>query len=293
MQESFDGFEDIMLKLLKLGREEDKKVMSSSRGVSVCFIIRNGIKNGYPFWESLTSCLPFADEVVISEGYSDDGTYEVVKRFADKNSGKVRLYQDNWDIVKSKHGEVISYISMLNMRRCQYSWIYYLQADEVIHEQNYSFLRLVADERLGNFNAVSFPFLHFIGSWEPLPSESPAYREAMRMARNSKAIYLLGDAWNFTGAVDPIFPAARVPKPVYHFGWVFPKNIDLKNLSHAQIYSGLPEYQKKAQQSQQNIVLGYAEKKGLPPPKEFKDFPAGTERLIGMFEYQLPPEAFE
>lgn len=290
MPVNFDDFGEYALKLLRGKQKKDQNNMSKNAGISVCFIIRNGLKNGYPFWESLNSAVPFADEIVISEGYSDDGTFEVIQRFGRLYKDKVRIYRDNWDLARSQHGEVITQVSTWNMRRCTKSWIYYLQADEIIHEHNFDFLRLIAEEKIGKFNSVSFPFLHFIGSWNPLPRDGTAYSEAIRMVRNTTTIYLLGDAWNFTGAVDPIFPAGHVPKPVYHFGWVFPKNIDLKNLSHAQLYKGLKEYQEKAQKSRENIVRGYKEKKGLPPPVNFTDFPAGTERLVGMFEYQLPPE---
>ena len=47
-------------------------------------IIKNGIKNGYPFLESIRSIIDVADEFLISDGYSDDGTYEYLEAAAEK-----------------------------------------------------------------------------------------------------------------------------------------------------------------------------------------------------------------
>ena len=42
--------------------------------------IRNGIKLGYPFVQSISSLLPIVDEMIVVVGDSDDGTREAVMR---------------------------------------------------------------------------------------------------------------------------------------------------------------------------------------------------------------------
>ena len=81
-------------------------------GISVCFVIKNGIINGYPFWESLTSCLGFADEIIISEGYSRDNTLAYVKKFAlDNKNINIKIFNTDWNKFKFAHGETISAVS--------------------------------------------------------------------------------------------------------------------------------------------------------------------------------------
>ncbi len=259
-------------------------------GISVCFVIKNGLINGYPFWESLESSLPIADEIIISEGNSSDKTYEALLKFKEKYGDKIKIFRTNWE---RKHvggcGEIISVISSEAISKCSHNWIYYLQADEIIHKDNYGIIKEVASSKLGNFNSINFKYAHFIGSWTPLPFGSAAYSEAIRMVRNIREISLMGDAWTFKGSIYPVFPSNNVPKPVYHFGWVFPKNIDQKNVEQAKIYPSMCNYQKKARDSAENIKKGYSQKNGFPKSETFDDYPESMKRLIGQFEYTLPP----
>jgi hypothetical protein len=257
-------------------------------GISVCFVVKNGLFNGYPIWESLNSAAPFADEFVISEGYSSDDTYLVLEKFKSTCKKKVTIFKTNWDRFNSPCGEVISRVSQEAIDKCSYDWVYYLQADEIVHEGNYSFIRDMSSGKFPKFNSVSFPFKHCIGSWNPLPSNHPAYQEAIRMVRRIPTINLLGDAWNFTGDIHPIYPSGLVPKPIFHLAWVFPKNIDQKNLSQASIYSDMKDYQNKAAVSKSRIEAGYEDKSGFPLPNDPVQFPSGLSRLFGEFEYLLP-----
>lgn len=263
--------------------------MTKVSGISVCFVIKNGVTNGYPFWESLESCLPIADEIVISEGFSIDNTLEVVKKFQSLHPGKVKIFNCDWKKFSTGSGEVIAGVSMEAIKKCTRQWVYYLQADEIIHKDNYQPIRDIASGKFGNFNSVNFAFSHFIGSWDPLPLGGACYSYAVRMIKNIPTTYLIGDAWTFGGTIHPVFEPGTVLKPIYHFGWVFPKNINQKNIEHAKLYPSLPEYQQKAKQSMEAILTGKIENKGLPLPQTFTDFPENMKRLIGCFEYTLPP----
>jgi len=259
--------------------------MSKKPGISVCFVIKNGLVNGYPFWESLLSCCSFADEIVISEGYSRDRTYDALKVFQERHPNKVKLFRTNWDRFRSGCGEVIAKVSSEAISKCSRQWVYYLQADEIIHEKNIEFIRNIPSSK---FNSVKFMFAHFIGSWKPLPVGGAAYSSAIRMVRNIPAISMVGDGWTFQGKIDPICPKELCPMPIFHLGWVFPKNIDLKNLEQAKIYRNMKAYQDKANQSRERIEAGYAAQQGLPIPEDYDDYPEVAVRLLGLFEYSLP-----
>ncbi len=261
--------------------------MKKKKGVSVCFIIKNGVSQGYPFWESLESCLSFADEVVISEGCSTDGTSEYIRKFVSTHSNmtKFRVYSDDWNSFSTSCGEVIAKVSDKNMRRCEYEWVYYLQADEILHPENSEFVRRIAETDDG-YNAVRFPFYHFINSWTPIPRGQVAYDYAIRMVKNRKDIHFLGDAWTFHGHVEPTCHQDMVPKPIYHLGWVFPKNIDIKHIEHERLYPTMTGYKNSADGARKRMEK--AEYSGLPKSDTFDDYPPGIERLFGKLQYDLP-----
>ena len=248
--------------------------------ISVVFVVKNALNQGYCFWESLHSAAPFADEIILSEGYSDDDTLHYLQAFKRKFQKRIKidLFQERWPDT-SYHGEVIAEVSQRAIEKATCDWVYYLQADEIIHELNVDHIKHVST--LPDFNSVSFPFYHFIRSWEP---SEEGYREAMRMVRNHRNIKLMGDAWNFEGEVDPICPAGHSPKPIYHFAWVFPKQNDIKDIEHSKIYQNMEEYQLKMRKAVESIN----EEKKPYPRTEFNDFPKLAKRFLWKAEYEPP-----
>jgi len=248
--------------------------------ISVVFIIRNAIKQGYCFWESLLSCLPFADEIIISEGMSNDGTDKYIKEFAKKYCGcvPIHIFYDEWG--ESYHGEMIAKISQNAINRASENWIYYLQADEIVHEKNIDYIKSITNSK---YNSVEFPFYHFIRSWSP---SKEGYKSAIRMIRNKRDIFLKGDAWNFEGNIEPVCKAENAIKSVYHFAWVFPKQNDIKDIEHYGLYKNCIEYKEKMQKA---CVSLKKEKKSYPIT-DFNDFPELSKRFIGEAEYPLPFE---
>lgn len=135
--------------------------------ISVIFVIKNGILNGYCFWESLQSCLPFADEIVISEGHSEDKTKAYMDEFVNRYGKKVciNLYQDEWE-KESYHGEVISRVSERAIAHAKCDLVFLLQADEIIDGKTAKYIIDVSKGR--GISAVSFPFYHFLRGWTPV-----------------------------------------------------------------------------------------------------------------------------
>jgi hypothetical protein len=97
----------------------------------------------------------------------------------------------------------------------------------------------------------------------------------------------MGDAWTFTGGVDPTCHQDKVPKPIYHLGWVFPKNIDVKHIEHEKLYPQLGGYKKSADGARERMGSG-KEYQGLPKSETFTDYPECMERLFGLVQYELP-----
>ena len=249
--------------------------------ISVVFVVKNAIKMGYCFWESLQSCLPFADEIIISEGYSDDDTKHYLRKFIDIYNMRVSvlLYQHKWP-EKSYHGEAITVVSEEAIKRAKCDWVYYLQADEIIPPETAEYIKKISESTL--YNSVEFPFYHFIRSL--VPSKNPAYKNAIRMIRKGKG-HLKGDAFTFTGMnLLPTCPYYECPHKVFHFAWIFPKQNNIKDIEHAKLYQNIPEYQEKMKKACQNLN----QKQEAYPLGDFDDFPELARRFIGKAEYPLP-----
>lgn len=248
--------------------------------ISVVTIAKNIIKQGYCFWESLQSSLPFAAEIIISEGYSDDKTMEYLKEFKKKyDKVSMLIFQDKWE-EQSFHGEVITKVSERAIKKANGDWIYYLQADEIIPLETAQYIKNIS--KSDKYNSVAFPFVHFIRAWEP--SRNPAYKNAIRMIRKGKG-YLKGDAFTFTGFnLLPTCPDYKCPKPICHFAFIFPKQNNNKDIEHAKLYQNYPEYQEKMKKACQCLN----QKQEAYPLGDFDDFPELARRFIGKAEYPLP-----
>jgi hypothetical protein len=248
--------------------------------ISTVFVVKNAIKQGYCFWDSLLSCLPISDEIIISEGFSSDNTWNVLLDFKNKYEKNVpiTLYRDEWE-EKSYHGEVIAAVSSRAFKKATKEYIYYLQADEIIHELNIWSIKKLSLS--GKYNSFMFKFHHFIRSWEP---SNEGYREAIRMVRNTPGITLKGDAWTFEGLIDPVCSSDNFAKPISHFAWVFPNSNDIKDIEHSKIYANIPEYQDKMKKA----CVTCLEDKNPYPVGKFNDFPRLAKRFVGKKEYTLP-----
>ena len=249
--------------------------------ISVVTIGKNIIKQGYCWYESLMSVLPIANELIISEGFSDDDTLHYLMKFKNKYKKKlpILIYQDRWE-EKSYHGEVITKVSQSAIDKATKDWVLYLQLDEVWHEDSVEHIKSIAASN--EWNSASFPFFHFTRGWEP---SAEGYKEAIRMIRRGRNIKLMGDAWNFLlDNASPISPAGSCPKKIYHFNWVFPKNNDIKDIEHAKIYENIPEYQDKMREASKRL----RENKVPYSMTDFNDFPKLARRFLGKVEYPLP-----
>ena len=155
--------------------------------ISAFMVIRNGISQGYPFIESIKSALPIVDEFLISDGYSDDNTYEtLLKCFG--NEKKIKLYRDKWDR-KSTNGSSLRNALNKVRYRCKYDYILEVDANEIIPAENIDLIKslpiLYPDHEI-----FAFPYYQIIGS-KILFLEEFRYR----MAKNFSDICVLYDAF--------------------------------------------------------------------------------------------------
>src|SRR5215207_8727233 len=94
---------------------------------------RNMVRYDYPVVESIRSILPIVDEFVVNVGRCEDGTLELIRSI---DSPKIRIVESVWDETLRKDGIIYSQQTNIALSHCAGDWAFYLQADEVIHEQD-------------------------------------------------------------------------------------------------------------------------------------------------------------
>src|ERR1700693_5973829 len=121
--------------------------------ISGFMVLKNVLKTGYPFVESIASSLPVCDEFLISEGYYVDGTFEVLEKISKLNK-KVKVFRQQWP--STKKYSVIADVTNSIRAKCNYDYIFSIQANEIIHEDNVELIKALPEMR-PQVNTFSLP----------------------------------------------------------------------------------------------------------------------------------------
>jgi glycosyltransferase involved in cell wall biosynthesis len=172
--------------------------------ISGFMIVKDVIKQGYPFVEAITSALPICDEFLISDGYSTDGTYAVLQRIASLNR-KVKIYREQWP--NKKDSTVLADVTNNLRRKCQFDYILSVQANEIIHEQSAPLIKALPS-MFPIVDTFSFPFIQFLGKYKL----AEGFR--LRFSKNNPEIVAKGDAW--TLGVSTSFIKTKILRSFVH-----------------------------------------------------------------------------
>lgn len=193
-------------------------------------ILRHGVQFDYPFLESIRSLLPLVDEFIINVGYGEDTTLDVLKEFSkNEGQGKIILFESKWpfdDPEKKKGGQILSEQTNLALERCSGDWCFYLQADEVLHEEDHEIIRNACEfyDNKPEIDGLLFHYIHFYGSFDVIRLGRGAYRREVRIVRNKKC-KSIGDAQSFRTISNEKPSVALIPASIYHYGWVRPPEV--------------------------------------------------------------------
>ena len=104
--------------------------------VSGFTFVKNAIKYGYPVTASIRSVLPLVDEMIVCLGDSEDDTTRLIESIG---SDKIKIIHSVWDSSLREGGKVLAVETnkALDATTAESDWLFYIQADEVIHEQYY------------------------------------------------------------------------------------------------------------------------------------------------------------
>lgn len=189
--------------------------------VSGFTFVRNAVRLDYPVVEAITSQLPVCDEVVVAVGNSDDATLALVQGI---KSDKIRIIETVWDDTQREGGRVLAMETdkALAAVSPDADWCFYIQADEVLHEQYHA---AVADamRRYQDDPAVEgllFNYRHFYGSYDYVGSSWGWYRREIRVIRNDRNIFSYRDAQGFRKRPNEKLHVKLIDAYIFHYGWV-------------------------------------------------------------------------
>jgi len=203
--------------------------------VSAFTFIKNGQILGYPFLQSIQSILPIVDEFVINVGASEDETLDMIRSIQDK---KIRIIQSKWNDGMHNRGYVYGQQKMIAQFNCTGDWAFYIEGDEVYHEEDLEKIHKSMKLHLNNskVEALVFDFKHFYGNANTILDSPGWYRKEARIIKNSVRSYAPdGLFWlvlesNKKGR----YPWAKhTGASCYHYGWV--RSQDQMNLKSTKV----------------------------------------------------------
>lgn len=202
--------------------------------VSGFSIVRSARELDYPVVESLRSLQPLVEEIVVVVHRGDDETREML---GGVGGGPLIVLQADWERGPRGGGRTLAWLTNVALARCRHPWALYLQADEVIHEDDRHLIRgaLERYDAATEVDALSFRFLHFEGSYgyvNPL-----RYRRQCRLVRNDGRLESVRDAAGFGRTDGRRLRTRRSGARIFHYGWARrPEVLKAKTLALARLY---------------------------------------------------------
>jgi glycosyltransferase involved in cell wall biosynthesis len=183
--------------------------------------IRNGTQLGFPYIESIRSLLPLVDEFVVAAGRSDDDTLQRIQAL---NDPKIKIIETEWNERLKDRGFVYAQQKMLAQFACTGDWVFYLEGDEIVHENEIDTIRASVQRHHDNpaVEALVFDYVHFYGSPDWVSISPGWYRRECRMIRNTIRTYAPdGQYWLVMHEhKKPRNPhGALANAHIYHYGW--------------------------------------------------------------------------
>jgi glycosyltransferase involved in cell wall biosynthesis len=184
--------------------------------LSVYTFVKNGLYYDFHVVAMLRHHLALADEIIVSEGRSTDGTFEAISGI----SPKVRVDRAEWDTSDPNAW----HRSFKNAARekCTGDWCVLLDCDEFIPEWEFARLRTLLETT--DRTIVPVRFTHFYANYRVYMATLPVHvpSTGLRIHRNLPGIEVWGDGANVRlgDRPDDATVVAGETIDVHHFGSV-------------------------------------------------------------------------
>lgn len=179
--------------------------------ISVYTSVRNGIFFDFHVVQMLRHHLALADEIVVNEGYSDDGTYERIKDI----DPKIRIFRNRWD--RSQPGAWWRTFGDQARQLCTGDWCIKIDCDEFIPEWEFDRLRglLSSTDR----SVLPMRFMNFYANYRVYnPNSLPEWKFVIH--RNVPEARVVGDCANVMLSSEPWGEVPADAIVCHHFGAV-------------------------------------------------------------------------
>jgi len=181
--------------------------------------VRNAVDLYYPVVEAITSILPICDEFIVAAGDSSDGTTELIRGI---NDPRIKIIETVWDKTRVS-GTSNAEQTNIALDACTGDWAFYVQADEVVHEDHLppvvERMRACLDDR--RVQGLLFDYLHFYGDYDHYQNSHGWYRREVRIVRTGIGVRSWHSAQGFrrNAAKLHVVPSGG---RIFHDGWVRP-----------------------------------------------------------------------
>jgi hypothetical protein len=166
--------------------------------VSGFSFIKNGSKLYIPVKESILSVLPLVDEFVIAIGDcdEDDTTKQDILSI---KSDKIKIIDTVWDTTTYHKNTEFARQTDIAKNGCTGDWLIYIQADEAIHENDFTVIKTAMKKHLNNksIDGFLFKYRHFWGDYNHYHQSHKWYPKEIRIIKNNHKIHSWRDAQSF------------------------------------------------------------------------------------------------
>lgn len=184
-------------------------------------LVKNATVYDLPIEACLRSALRVCDEVVVNVGRSEDDTIERVRSV---DHPDLRVLRTEWPDPRGTGLRELSAETNRALDACRHDWALYLQADEVLHEDDEPVVRraLARADDDARVEGLLFDYLHFHGSPDWVLEGRRRYRREVRLVRRGSGIRSVRDAQGFRvgGAGGRKPRVLRSGARVFHYGYV-------------------------------------------------------------------------
>jgi len=203
-------------------------------------MVRNAEKYYFPVKESILSVLDICDEFIVALGNNDneDHTRELIESIG---SPKIKIINRVWsedDFIESR---IFAKETNFALSQCTGDWCFYIQADEVVHEDDLLHIKEMCNKYLNNKNVEGFLFKykHFFGDYHHFLPVHGWYKNEIRIVRNGVGVKSIKDAQSFRKENDIKLSVVPINAFIYHYGWVRPPHLmQSKKKEHDSIHHG-------------------------------------------------------
>ena len=235
-------------------------------------MVRNATRFYFPIKESIQSILPIVDEFIVAlgDGDSDDTTEQEINSIG---SSKIKIIHRKWDEKRFLDGAIFRDETNEALKHCSGDWCIYLQADEVIHEND---LQTIKDschkyQNKKDIHGLLFAYYHFWGDYKHYLPLYGWYKNEIRIIRNGIGIQSFKDAQSFRFTDNTKLNVAKIDAHIYHYGWVRP-----------------PDKMKSKKKEQDTIHQGKSTKDNVEQKENIQRFDYGPLERIPVFKGSHP-----